>query len=75
MLSLLLLNACKSEYKFVLNAPKKIQTRQTLTLSVAEKMGKPIDSVHFSIDGEKITGQHNSLQLDIGHYRLGQHQV
>ena len=71
----LMLNSCKSEYKFILNAPKKVQTNQNLTISVREKDEKPIKSVQFSIDNEKISSEGNSATINISEYRLGKHQI
>ena len=44
--------SCKSEYKFVLNSPKKIQSNQELTISISEKGNKPFDSIQFSINNQ-----------------------
>ncbi|WP_457618261.1 glutaminyl-peptide cyclotransferase [Lutibacter sp.] len=69
------LSSCKSEYKFVLNTPKKIQSSQELTISITEKGDKPIDSVQFSIDSKKIKTHKNSITLKINDYKLGKHTV
>lgn len=71
----ILLFSCKSEYKFVLNAPKKIQSNQELTISISEEKNKPIDSVQFSIDHTKIRSNLNSATLKISDYKLGKHTV
>lgn len=70
-----LLLSCKSEHNFVLNTPKKIQSNQELTISISEKNNKPIDSVQFSIDSEKIKSGLNSANLKIGNYKLGKHTI
>ncbi|WP_456422351.1 glutaminyl-peptide cyclotransferase [Lutibacter sp.] len=70
-----LLLSCKSEYKFILNTPKKIQSSQELTISISEKGNKPIDSVQFSIDSKKIKTHKNSITLKINDYKLGKHTV
>lgn len=70
-----LLFSCKSEYIFVLNAPKKIQSNQELTISISEKKNKPIDSVQFSIDNTKIRSNLNSATFKISDYKLGKHTV
>lgn len=72
---LTLLLSCKSEYKFILNTPKKIQSNQELTISISEKNKKPIDSVQFSIDSKKIVSKTNSVTLKISDYTLGKHTV
>ena len=40
---LLAVISCKSEYKFMLNTPKKIQSNQELTISISEKGNIAID--------------------------------
>lgn len=70
-----LLISCNSEYKFVLNAPKKIQTNQQLTISLSEKKDKPIDSVHFLLDNKRIKSKSKELTLTISDYKLGKHTL
>jgi len=67
--------SCKSDYKFIINAPKKIQTNQELTISVSEKNNKAIDSVQFSIDDKKIKGDANTATLKINDSKLGKHVI
>lgn len=71
----LFLISCKSEYKFVLNSPKKIQSNEQLTISLSEKKERPFDSVQFSIDNRKIIGQDNSATVKISDYKLGKHII
>jgi glutamine cyclotransferase len=71
----ILVISCKSEYKFVLNTPKKIKSNQMLTVSVSEKGNKPIDSVQFSIDGIKVKSTGTSSTVNISKYKLGKHTV
>lgn len=74
-LLILTIISCKSEYHFVLNAPKKIQSNQELTISISEKGNKPIDSVQFSIDNQKISGNKNTATANISNYKLGKHII
>ncbi|MDD3722964.1 MAG: glutaminyl-peptide cyclotransferase [Lutibacter sp.] len=67
--------SCKSEHKFIINAPKKIQTNKELTISVSEKNNKTIDSVQFSIDDKKIKVDANIATLKIDNYKLGKHVI
>lgn len=67
--------SCKSEHKFIINTPKKIQTNTELTISVSEKNNKPIDSVQFSVDDKKVNGNLTSAKLKINDFKLGKHQV
>ncbi|MFD0763202.1 glutaminyl-peptide cyclotransferase [Lutibacter aestuarii] len=74
-LTFILLISCKSEYKFTLNTPKKIKSNQELTISISEKNNKPIDSVQFSIDGNKIINKGNTSTINIRDYKLGKHTI
>jgi len=67
--------SCKSEYKFILNTPKKIQSNQELTISISEKNDKPIDSVQFSIDTKKIISNFTTASLKVSDYKLGKHTI
>lgn len=67
--------SCKSEHKFIINAPEKIQTNQELTISVSEKNNKQIDSVQFLIDDKKVKSSQTSATLKINQYKLGKHTV
>ncbi|MHB1147003.1 MAG: glutaminyl-peptide cyclotransferase [Lutibacter sp.] len=67
--------SCKSEHKFIINAPKKIQTNQKLTISVSEKNNKTIDSVQFLLDDKKVKSDITSATLKINDYKLGKHVI
>ena len=67
--------SCKSEHKFILNTPTKIQTNQELTISVSEKNNKTIDSVQFLIDDKKVKSDLTSATLKINDYKLGKHVI
>lgn len=75
LIFLVILSSCKSDYKFALNSPNKLQSNETLKISISEKDGKPIKSVQFSIDNTKITSEGNSAKINIKDYRLGKHQI
>jgi len=74
-LSFILLVSCKSEYKFILNTPQKIQSNQELTISISEKNNKPIDSVQFSIGNKKIESNGTTSTLNINNFKLGKHTI
>ncbi|MFO7672350.1 MAG: glutaminyl-peptide cyclotransferase [Lutibacter sp.] len=67
--------SCKSEHKFVINAPQKIQTNKELTISVSEKNNKTIDSVQFLLDDKKVKSGQNSATLKINDFKLGKHTI
>lgn len=72
---LVVLSACKTEYKFTINAPKKIASNQELTISVSDKKENPIDSVQFSISNKKILSNGTSATIKLNDYRLGKHTI
>lgn len=69
----IILISCKSDYKLLLNAPKKIQSNQELTISISEKADKPIDSVKFLLDNKLILHNNLTATLSINNYKLGKH--
>lgn len=71
----LLTISCKSDYKFVINAPKKIQSNQEITISISEEGHKLIDSVEFSIGNEKIMSNNSSATFNTSNLRLGKHTI
>lgn len=71
-----LFTACKSEYRFNLNSPAKLQINQKLTMSVSEKNEQDIISVQFSIDDKKLPSTENlTLDIPINDYTLGKHTI
>jgi len=74
-LVIFVMTSCKSEYKFLLNTPKKLQSNQELVISISEKNDKPFDSVQFTIGNKKITNINNSATINIADYKLGKHVV
>jgi glutamine cyclotransferase len=71
----ILVVSCKSEYKFILNAPDKVQTNQDVTISISEKGNKPIDSVQFSIGNKKIAHTNNTATLNVSDLKLGKQTI
>ena len=70
-----LFSACNTEYKFIIDAPKKIASNQELSISVSDKKDQPIDSVQFSISNKKIPGNGTSATLNLNEFRLGKHTI
>jgi len=67
--------SCKSEYKFILNAPEKIKSNQEYSISISEKNDQPIDSVQFSLSSKKIKAIQNKASFNLNDLRLGKHQL
>lgn len=74
LLIIIIFSSCESDYKLHFKTPKKIQINQELILKVGEKNNKPIDSVQFYLNQEKLsTHQKLDLTHNIINYRLGKH--
>ena len=69
---LTILNACDDKYKLELSSPKTIQVNDILTISVREKDNKPIDSIQYFLDGQKLK---SNAEIDISTQKLGNHAV
>jgi glutaminyl-peptide cyclotransferase len=72
LLLLFIFTSCGNKYNLELKSPKTIQVDKPLKISVKEKNGNPIDSVHYFINGIKIL---NSDSVDINDYKLGKHAI
>jgi glutaminyl-peptide cyclotransferase len=72
LLLLFIFTSCGNKYNLELKSPKTIQVDKPLKISVKEKNGNPIDSVHYFINGIKIL---NSNSVDINDYKLGKHAI
>jgi glutaminyl-peptide cyclotransferase len=70
VISLFMLFACGDKYKLKLVSSKKIKIDKSLKLKVEEKNNKPIDSIHYFLDGIKINND-----VDISTQKLGKHAV
>ncbi len=72
LLLLIIFTSCGNNYKLSLISPKTIQVNKPLKILVKEKKGNVIDSIHYFINGKKIS-DHNAV--DITDYRLGKHAI
>lgn len=72
LLLLIIFTSCGNNYKLTLISPKTIQVNKTLKIMVKERKGNVIDSVHYFINGKKIS-DHNAV--DITGFRLGKHAI
>jgi glutamine cyclotransferase len=71
----LVLISCKSEYKFILEAPEKIKSNQELVISITERNDQPIDSVQFSLASKKMKTTDKKAFFKLNDLRLGKHQI
>lgn len=74
LLSMVLIS-CKSEYKFIVNAPRKIQVNENLTITISEKNNKQIDSVQISINNKKLAVKNNAATIEIENFPLGKQTI
>ncbi len=71
----ILLSSCKSEYTFLVQAPKKIKVNETLTISLTEKNQQAFDSVQFFLDKKPLQHHNNKVQISISDKKLGKHTI
>jgi len=72
LLSIVAFTSCKSDFEFKLETPKELKENGKFTASLSEVNGKVIDSVLYSINGNKAT---TSNTFDISNMRLGKHII
>lgn len=66
------LTACGDKYKLELISPKIINVNKKLNISVKEKNNKPIDSVRYYLDGNKLL---DNVNIVVDDKKLGKHAV
>ena len=74
LLTLLVFSACNEDIEFKFISPKKISIDKELRLSVKEMNGRIIDSLHFYLDGKKVSSENNSA-FSIKDQVLGIHSL
>lgn len=72
ILSVLVFTSCKSDYEFKLETPKQVKGNGKFTAKLTEVNGLAIDSVLYSINGQKSS---NNNQFDLSDKRLGVHTI
>lgn len=75
LFQLLLFANCGSDYKFILETPKKAALNSTITLTLTEKNNNPVDKVEFYINGNLQKSESNILQINTKDLGLGKHVV
>jgi len=71
-LSSLIWTGCNKDFAFKFSTPKKTNIDKKLVLNVHETNGKPIDSIHFYLNGHKIA-QKNNVEINLKDQKLGRH--
>ncbi len=66
------LSSCGNVYKLKLNSPKQIKGSQKFSVTVEEQGQKPIDSIRYYLDGNKLS---SNKDIDVSEMRLGTHAI
>ena len=72
LLSIVAFTSCKTDYEFKLKTPKTLKENGKFTANISEVNGKVIDSVLYSINGQK-SSKNNTF--DLSNKRLGKHII
>ncbi len=67
--------SCDDNYKFSLEIPKNTTLHKSLDAIVKEKNNKPIDSIHFFINGIKTITSGNKTTFNTHDFGVGKHQI
>lgn len=72
---LFVLTSCNDPYKFTLTTNKKLVINQEATATLTEKNNKPIDSIHFFVNGKRIASEGNSITFNTTDLGVGKYVV
>lgn len=75
IISSLFIISCNDNYKFTLEVPKNTTLNKSITAMVKEQNDKPIDSVHFFINGIKSISKKNATTINTQDFGVGKHQI
>jgi glutaminyl-peptide cyclotransferase len=67
--------SCNDPYQFELNTAKKLVINQQGTATLIEKNNKPIDSVHFFINGKRVTSTNNTITFNTADLGVGKFAI
>jgi glutamine cyclotransferase len=74
-ISLITLISCNNAYKFKLTTTKKLVINQEVTATLIEVNNKPIDSIHFFVNGKRIASEGNTITFDTKELGVGKFTV
>ncbi|MCL4131233.1 UNVERIFIED_CONTAM: hypothetical protein GTU68_036434 [Idotea baltica] len=66
------LGSCGNSYQLQLTSPKSLKVNETLTVSVTEKNNKPIDSIRYYLNGNRLDINEN---IDLSGNKLGTNAI
>lgn len=72
---IILLTACNDPYSFKLTTTKKVVLNENVTATLTEKNNKPVDSIHFFINGKKMDATGNSVSINTSILGVGKFVV
>jgi glutamine cyclotransferase len=72
---LLVLSSCNDPYKFTLTTSKKLVFNDQATAKLTEKNNKPIDSIHFFVNGKRVASQGNEITFSTTDLGVGKYTV
>ena len=72
---LFVLTSCNDPYKFTLTVNKKLVINQEATATLTEKNNKPIDSIHFFVNGKQVASKGNSITINTTDLGVGKFVV
>ena len=75
IISSLFIISCNDNYKFTLEVPKNTTLNKSITAMVKEQNDKPIDSIHFFINGIKSISKENATTINTQDFGVGKHQI
>ena len=75
IISSLFIISCNDNYKFTLEVPKNTSLNQSISATVKEQNDKPIDSIHFFINGIKSISSGNKTTFNTQDFGVGKHQI
>ena len=75
IISLLVLSSCNDPYKFKLTTSKKLIFNEQATATLTEKNNKPIDSIHFFVNGKRVASEGNSITFSTTDLGVGKYMV
>ena len=75
IISSLFIISCNDNYKFTLEVPKNTTLNKSITAMVKEQNDKPIDSIHFFINGIKSISKKNTTTINTQDFGVGKHQI
>lgn len=75
IISSLFIISCNDNYKFTLEVPKNTTLNKSITAMIKEQNDKPIDSIHFFINGIKSISKKNATTINTQDFGVGKHQI